>query len=122
VKPPAKCPYCGSPMLNDYTDSLINATLLNQSCVMHLDHAIKIRSHADNKNYRVHTIMVRIAIGPPGTWAMWNLDELTLVVAKGSLLTPEGMRNRGTSVPFFVPNLSDYPKLVDKIKTYIVFT
>ena len=128
MKVPQNCPYCGDAMLTNYVDVTVN-TILSQVCSLRLDHVIKIRSTCDDKtpNKLVDSLVIRIDMDntfKPFTWAIWNFKEQTLVIAKSSytFFQSKDSFKDALSIPFFDPDLSKYPKLVDKLRTYIVFT
>lgn len=123
MKIPNVCPYCGDAMLNNYID-MNDSTVLSQICSLRPDHVIKIRSNADGKSYHrmADTLTVRVDMSPPMTWAIWDFREQTITIAKSSFTYTVGKKHGSTLIPFFEPDLSDYPKLIDKLRTYIAFS
>lgn|SRR5277367_234583 len=112
MKLPINCPVCGDIMLTEFKD--LETTY--KSCTKRLNHRIIIISYHDHNNNDVDTIKIRIS-NDPQIWVTW--DFLFKDVYIESAEFPETI---GLSIPFFKPDLSDYRKLVDKVKTYIVFS
>ena len=123
---PTNCPYCGDPLLNNYVD-MKDKTILSQICSLKLDHAIKVRSLANDKSPKiVELVSVRLekpsTKGIPSKWAMWDFREQRLTVVSSIYTFFVEQENNSVVLPFFEPDLSNLPALIDKVKTYIVFT
>ena len=73
-------------------------------------------SDVDNKVYKL-----QIAVGTsPMIWATWHFltKNLRITSAAGAAITSQV----GMSLPWFEPDISDLPRLVQKIRTYLVFS
>lgn len=118
------CPYCDGILRYDYGYDL-ERTILNQTCSSKIDHFIRIKSRAND--YSGESLIIRIDmenLSSPFTWAVWNFKAQTIVITKGYYVgySLRNMLGNIAYIPFFEPDLSDYPKLVNKIKGYIVFS
>ena len=85
-----------------------------KECWKHPNHKIKIWG-GENTN-QVYSIQIIVSIKPP-LWATWNFLTQDLTVN-----TVELHKALGTVLPWFEPDISDYRKLVEKIRLYLVFS
>ena len=89
---------------------------LVKTCFTNPSHHVKLTSR-DIDNEIVH---IEILIGTESpVWALWDFVDKTVKICKKALLTS---KKDYTELPWFEPDISNYPKLVDKIKTYILFS
>lgn len=105
---PSNCPVCGDVMLTNYGTSSFGFT---KSCVSRLNHRIVIQA------YDQMILKISILYESPQVWAVWHpLPERLEIqdINKKPVI--------GTPIPYFEPDLSNYPKLLDKIRTYLVFS
>lgn len=94
--------------------------MLKQRCAKRLDHWIEIKSRNDwGESGEVYSIVVRVS-STPKVLAVWYpcSEELQIhrETSKRPLTVPI------TALPYFFPDLSDYPKLIDKIKMALLFS
>ncbi len=112
MKLPAKCPTCGDPLITDYNGVY---TIINK-CFKYIDHRIEIKARqSDDEVYQISILLS----GIPLRWAIWHPLVKELVIHR---VDKDKSETSGTPIPYFEPQLSDYPKLIDKLKTYIVFS
>lgn len=103
---PEKCPVCNDPMLNEYMP-----LYLVKSCKLKLNH--KVEMTVNNAN-----VVTTLTIGITNKLhATWRFDNNKVYVWEWGFA-----KDLITYLPFFEPDLSDYKKLVKKIKTYLVFS
>lgn len=112
----SNCPVCGDPLLNEY----LGVFMIKQKCTKRLDHWIEIKSKDDwGDNGKVYQITVRISDNPR-TLAVWypmsNELQIHRETSKRPLTVPI------TALPYFIPDLYDYPKLINKIKMALIFS
>ncbi len=108
---PTKCPCCGGPLLNEFK---IDRTkeYLRKSCTSRLDHRFACISH--NAPYDTTSTM-GIEIDVKNMISVnWIFDTKMMFVCSGESDTH--------SLPYFEPDLSDYRKLVAKLRTYVMFS
>lgn len=104
---PVNCPVCGDVMLTDFSRFSFTKT-----CKTKLSHGIVIQATDYDQ-----ILKVSILYEVPQVWAVWHpLPERLEVQDFGK--TPI----LGTPIPYFEPDLSNYKKLLEKIKTYLVFS
>lgn len=113
MKVPNICPVCSDEFRCEKT-SIQELLIESKLCDRHDDHMIAYTMDSgDNK--QVATISITIQDDLGATWFL-NSKKLTI----------HGLNwnsSRKTSyLPFFEPDLTDYPTLVNKIKTYVLFS
>lgn len=106
---PIRCPICSDIMLTDFRGT----SLTGKSCKSHLYHQANFTADA---NDNVFSIKLRISNNPQ-LWVTW--DYFMNIVHINPVELPKAT---GLVLPFFEPDFDDYRKLVDKLKTYIVFS
>ncbi len=111
MKVPVNCPICGDPLLNYFGSDPYGAAFIQKSCDKRLSHKLFIVVVEE----QVHSINVPLPykLGWQATWLLKS-QELWIV-------HPE---DNGSPVilPYFEPDLTDFPKLLQKIQTYMVFS
>lgn len=108
-KMPINCPICGGPMINDYDNVARDLTRLTKTCSKRLDHSIKIRACDRDHNY-INWISI-----------LWGAGVINWYYGSGSLLL-NTMKGVDYHIPFFEPDFSDFKKLKEKLKTYLLFS
>lgn len=108
MKLPSKCPACGDIMLTDF----LGKSMVTKKCTKRLDHWIKMTSYSDE----VSNIQIKVSFNPP-LWATW--DFFMNMIHINPVEIPKAA---GLIIPIFEPDLTNYRKLIDKLKTYIVFS
>jgi hypothetical protein len=103
---PIKCPICQDVMLTEFTGQAITI----KTCSKKLSH--RIRFIASIKDYETSGIDLQIT-RDPGVWASWDLEAEELVIANEMNII---------HLPYFYPDCSNHNKLIDKLKTYLVFS
>lgn len=104
------CPFCGDPLLNRD-----HGIIEHQSCKKHPTHQLQVVIGNDDE---VQKISVLVSFEPI-IWVTWHfLSEEVRVHNFNKVLS----KIMGDPLPWFEPDLTDYHKLVDKLKTYILFS
>ena len=113
MKIPDKCPCCQGILTNKF---IINKNILNKECDRYTNHryscVIHPHPHGDE--------LVRIGIEIDNTKsirAYWWFITKQLGICQVHNKTMENI----VYLPFFEPDFLDYKKLINKLKTYIVF-
>lgn len=114
MKMPTHCPCCGDPLLNEFRSTAVKE-YLHKRCSSRLDHKFACTSNKEpydemfSMGIEIDTLnMIRVN---------WVFDRQEVFVCKD----PNNMNNVH-SLPYFEPDLSDYRKLVDKLRTYVMFS
>lgn len=114
---PSTCPVCHYPLVNDYVPNKDQTERLVKKCTHMLNHKLIFGSH-----YKRHDeiTMIELHFDFPLIINWGYIDEqLThCYLTKGPITTD----NLPMPLPNFEPDFSDYKKLVNKIKTYMVFS
>lgn len=105
-----KCPVCGDVMMTEFD----NSSVVTKKCYKYPSHWIRLTScDVDNEIYKIQILVSN----EPLVYATWHFLSKELRI-HGRELT----RLVGTPLPWFEPDINDYRKLVEKMRTYIVFS
>lgn len=109
MKVPINCPVCGGALLNSFGIGRQGATIW-KICTKRLDHNIEflIDEYNDQK-------VNQFSINLPQLKVSWFTEEQKLTFTSS-------LSKNENSLPYFEPDLSDYRKLINKLKTYLVFS
>jgi hypothetical protein len=113
------CPKCHGPLLSEYIGNRGLGLLWKKDCYSFVDHRFYSRSSASDEN-KLYDMQVSITMNPY-TYANWNFFYNDLDIRKkvdsDELLRP-------LIIPYFDPEplINDYDKLINKIKTLIIFS
>lgn len=101
---PVNCPLCGDPLVNEFF------VRLKKTCNNKLNHVIIYYSSFSNQDI---VGSIKLILNTKNE-AIWTLANMTFSIKNynGSLIY----------LPWFEPDFSDYPRLLNKIKTYLVFS
>lgn len=101
-----KCPKCGDVFLKEFYE-----TYEFRSCRNKIDHKITIKFCED----KLRLISINL---DSMTKVIWNF-RLRLIQIQGLNISKIEVKS---NVPFFEPKLLEYDKLLNKIRTYILFS
>ncbi len=111
MKMPTHCPCCGDPLVNEFRSTIVKE-YLHKSCRSRLDHKFACTS-----NDEPYDTMYSMGI---------EIDTQNLIRVNWMFERKEMFVCRDEddvhSLPYFEPDLSDYRKLVDKLRTYVMFS
>lgn len=111
MRTPYRCPKCGGPLLNQ---AMI--THWAMKCVKHLTHYIVIYTPSTSDQIDMITIAVIMGTSMMDrVYASWDFPGQVLTISNGYLESNQ-------VIPFFEPNLSEYDKLIQKMRTYLTFS
>lgn len=114
MKMPRKCPICNEPLMNQFKETYDkNGYALEKTCDKKLDHIFFCASKkADEDEVYVVSATTR---EKNSFMALWVVPEKKLHVARASAA------NR-TIIPYFEPDFTNFKKLYDKLRMYILFS
>lgn len=114
---PTNCPVCNAP-LQDFRDDTLQESETCKRCATE-DHHVSFLSRDD----KITQICISYDI-QNNLDAVWFTDAAssTLVIAKTKTASTQRSGFSYQRLPYFEPDLSNYPKLLDKIKTYLLFS
>lgn len=106
------CPVCDAVMLTEF-GSQFNPCCIKR-CFRNPNHWLEI--HSNESTDEVYRVQLKISANPEnGTvWAIWHLDSKTFEVGNAN--------KKSLCLPWFEPDLSNHVKLMDKVRTYLVFS
>lgn len=124
MKAPSKCPFCNDPLMNDFQLSFQKETQ-TKYCSKRVNHNFRCSSHIDTDEIFIISIIMS---HNPFMKAIWNFTDKKL-----SVLGKRPMNNLAgktltdivatrIDLPYFIPDLSNWNILINKIKTYLVFS
>lgn len=112
MKAPTHCPVCGDAMVNTFPPAEDLSERVTKSCTRRLSHKITILADGDE----VSQMSIDLGNGLEAIF-MFLMDKIWIQPSFGSKKKTDFV-----ILPFFEPDLSDYKKLVDKVRTYLVFS
>lgn len=112
MKVPINCPVCGDPMLNTFPPAEDLNNRVTKSCTSRLNHKIVVLVDGDE----VNQMSIDLGNGLEAIW-LFLMGKIWIQPTKGSK-----REDNFVILPFFEPDLTNYNKLVDKVKTYLVFS
>jgi hypothetical protein len=115
MKIPTHCPKCGDVLLNEEVLGISSTGVWKKSCSKRLGHKFSVIYNINESE--ISGLCMQITNKAE---AYWDFRNTLLTVSKKSKSLKELMKST-QFIPYFEPDLSDYKKLVSKIKTYILF-
>lgn len=111
MKVPSLCPCCRQPMVNESVPT-VGIAYWRKHCHKRIDHTINITTVPGHDD---------------------DIKRLSLIVKDGVIITWEPENKRcwisrtwdlewRYELPYWEPDLSNYPKLINKIKIYLLFS
>lgn len=116
MKSPTNCPSCNGALRNNFLDQNgVKISRIEKICDLHLNHRFSCYGY-DNTD-TIFAIDIEVD-KESKIHAFFQLATQHIYVYKGKkLYMPDSLK-----LPFFVPDLSDYPKLVNKLRTYVLLS
>lgn len=116
MKTPITCPKCHGPLLSTELPLRNKISVWKKTCTNKVNHHFTCVTEKGNDN-SIGMIIVGLSYDNQ-LQAYWYLKQHMLVVYKG-----QPIKNAdGLNMPWVEPDLSQYDKLIEKIKTYITFS
>jgi hypothetical protein len=120
---PINCPICGDPLVNTFNDT--TDKVFYKNCRLRPDHifscAIYLKGFMDSNIDLVDRVAFTLLMSPMLSIIAYIQDK----IMKISKYAPhdKAVASNSEELPFYVePDFSDYKALVNKIKTYILFS
>lgn len=110
---PTHCPCCGGPLRNEFT----HQETLIKICDKRVNHRFASYSHK-NSGYDIvlkATLMIDSASRLEACW--WFLPKEFAIYNLNQQKVP-----KAHYMPWFEPDFSNYKRLIEKVKTYILFS
>jgi hypothetical protein len=116
MKSPIKCPSCNDALRNNFLDQNgIKIQRIEKICDKHLTH--QFRCYGYDNTDTIYAIDVEID-KENKIHALFQLATQQILVYKGKkLYIPDSLK-----LPYFVPDLTCYDKLISKLRTYILLS
>lgn len=111
------CPKCHGVLKNEYAPIGPNEEILIRSCEK-VDHTFKCTLSGNNE---IQRITIRISTNPL-IKVCWNIEDNKVIVSKGTVMEMLKKGGGDLELPFFEPDFTDYNRLVDKVKTLLIFS
>lgn len=108
----SNCPICKNILLISYDELNISSTIEERSCSKRVDHILKFYVDIPNN------MIFRIYLRNNKLIIFWNINFDDLKSSNIAII----FGNKRTTIPYFEPDFTNYPKLLDKVKTYITFS
>lgn len=106
------CPVCGDVMLTDFNSAY--STI--KECNRRIDHRIRLSSFDQTNEVFVIRLLVKRA---PMLWAVWEIHDKRFYFSPSKI---GARRHRDIQMPWFEPDTSDFQKLTDKVRLYLLFS
>lgn len=114
MKLPSLCPFCHAPMITDYRGDYY----IIKCCRLKIDHYILFEAKIDPFNEEiVYRIKLRIS---DKILIVFHFNSKIIEIIHKSKISEAFYQK--SDIPFFEPDLSDHKKLINKIKTYLLFS
>lgn len=116
MKSPTNCPSCNDILRNNFLDpNGIKVTRIEKICDKHLNHQFRCYQYADadtifaidieiDKENRIH--------------AFFQLSIKSISIYRGNKLVARD----ALKLPYFEPDLANYSKIVEKLRTYVLLS
>lgn len=116
MKSPTNCPSCNNPLRNNFLEQNgIKINRIEKICDKQLNH--QFRCYGYDNTDTIYAIDVEVD-KENKIHALFQLATEQIFVYRGKkLYMPDSLK-----LPFFVPDFTDYTKLVSKLRTYILLS
>lgn len=116
----SRCPICNNPMVTSFGDSKVPGikqikSISIQECIKYLSHKISIYSISSTQEIYKIELMINTNPMQYVVWAYTYMECWIFSEKEDGTFTK-------TILPFFDPDLSNYKKLIEKVKTYLIFS
>jgi hypothetical protein len=112
MKMPEVCPFCKGTLLNEYIDPMAGSTYIRKICDKNITHNITFVSFNNQ-----HDLVSYFYINYKSSRFEWSYKSKELCFYYPFILS-----KKETLLPWFEPDLSNYNKLINKVKTYLTFS
>jgi hypothetical protein len=112
-----ECPVCKESLLNTSMRIKSSRDVWLKMCMRRLGHTMTCTTQAGNDD-ELSTLSF-VLNADKQLKVTWFFEDRTLFIHKGNVSQAKRL---GYMIPFFEPDLSNYKKMMDKVKTYIIFS
>lgn len=116
MKTPTICPKCHGPLLNTELSLRNGASVWKKTCTDKLNHHFTCITRPNNDDL-VEIVVIKINRGGTLLKVGWYFTTRMLMVYKEIVDSDDAIK-----IPWVEPTIHEYDKLVEKIKTYMVFS
>ena len=120
MRMPINCPICGEVMLTQWDQNTEHSSWMIKECRKKLNHRLFFDSINEN-----HDEVERIILfyeSDANKHVTWYLDPNSNNTSGSVVISYYMPEDKYVVIPYFTPDFSDYPKLLNKIKTYLTFS
>lgn len=116
MKLPTLCPFCKRVLVTQFINNNgFDTNFFTKTCETNPHHKLEFKAKSEKCGDKVFSMRMTIAFRK---WAIWTDNELG---EKWFRIWEEGTNNN-LYLPYFEPNMSDYNKLLEKIKLYTLMS
>jgi hypothetical protein len=115
MKIPTHCPKCGDVLLNEEVPAISSSGVWRKMCSKRLNHKFAVFYNINESEVSSLCIQITNKVE-----ALWDFRNKLISISKKKKTIKE-LLGSTQFIPYFEPDLSDYKKLVSKMKTYILF-
>lgn len=113
MKTPTNCLICNDPLLNtDVSDKITQVQRWQKSCSKYLNHSFFCQTYDEDIDYLSYVSFTTNYLECGCVWHPIN---------KMFYINNKDVPSLWRTIPYFEPDFSDFKKLIDKIKTYVIF-
>ena len=117
MKSLTKCPVCSDSLLNTSMRLKSGNNIWLKTCVNRLGHNVSCSTKVNNDD-ELSTLSFVID-SKSQLRVTWFFDDKLVFIHKSSVNLA---KKNGQMIPYFEPDLSNYKKMLEKIKTYLIFS
>lgn len=118
MKAPSNCPFCNDPMINDFPSTRMHETQVKR-CSKRANHNFSCSLLIDSNEAFMITIIIS---HEPFLKAVWNLTNSELFIFNTFQVNGKLTGNTRLQLPYFIPDLNNWNKLMNKLKLYLTFS
>ena len=116
MKTPTICPKCHGPLLNTELPLRGGTGVWKKTCTDKLNHHFTCITQPNNDDL-IEIVVIKINRGATPLKVGWYFTARMLMVYKEVVGSADAIK-----IPWVEPTLDEYDKLIEKIKTYVVFS
>lgn len=116
MKMPNECPFCKGPLQNEW-EAIWD--ILHKKCTKRIDHNIEFIAPNKPGNHDDEVENIKIMINGHD-YFLWTISKQKIELIKRAKVT--AFMTIMLTLPFFMPDFTSFSKLMDKLKTYLVFS
>lgn len=110
---PINCPCCNGPLQNTFITTSVHEEYLKKECFSKINHSFSCVVRTKDNMFCNANLSLN---HKKDRWIVWNFDPQRLWLGVGLECSYT------KDLPFFIPDFSNYRKLINKIKVYLTFS